>query len=227
MEKLLQNLNDFLGKVEETKKRYGIARDIQIVAAGKFRSPEELKTLYSTGRISAIGENRVQEFRLNYTPELMWDIIGQLQTNKVKYVVGKVRLIQSLDRIPLAEEIERIAGMRGVRQECLIEINSGSEISKGGIEANEITGFVEELKNYPHIKLRGVMAVAPRGIPEDKLEDCFNRAREAFESIDFIDGFDILSMGMSEDFRIALKCGSNMLRPGRILFDGESSIIKY
>ena len=226
MEKLIENLNDFLGKVSEAKARYSVNRDIHIVAAGKFRTVPELTTVFSTGKIDAIGENRVQEFRDKYTPDLTWDIIGQLQTNKVKYVIGKVRLIQSLDRLNLADEIQRVAAARGVVQQCLIEINSGSEESKGGIEAEDLSEFVKRLSDYPNIKLRGVMAVAPRGIAEDKLIGCFSKARDAFLSICDVPDFDILSMGMSEDFPIAIKCGSNLLRPGRILFDGASSIIK-
>ena len=114
MEKLIENLNDFLGKVAEAKARYSVNRDIHIVAAGKFRTVPELTTVFSTGKIDAIGENRVQEFRDKYTPDLTWDIIGQLQTNKVKYGIGKVRLIQSLDRLNLADEIQRVAAARGV-----------------------------------------------------------------------------------------------------------------
>ncbi len=226
MDKLIGNLNKLLSEVEEAKYRYSVKYDVGLVAAGKFRSTEELKTVFSTGKIEAIGENRVQEFREKYTPDMTWDMIGQLQTNKVKYVVGKVRLIQSLDRIALAEEIQKTAEKRGVVQQCLVEINSGSEENKGGIEAEELKEFVKRMQDFPNIKLRGVMAVAPRGIGETQLEKCFLKARDAFRSIDFSDNFDILSMGMSEDFSVAIKCGSNLIRPGRILFDGASSIIK-
>ena len=176
--------------------------------------------MYSTGCVSAIGENRVQEFREKYTPEITWDVIGRLQTNKVKYVVGKVRLIQSLDRESLAEEIERVCAARGVVQQCLVEINSGEEEAKGGIRAEELESFLHALEKYPHIAVRGVMAVAPRDLDEAKLTECFSKAREAFESSARKRvGFDVLSMGMSSDFRIALKCGANMVRPGRILFE--------
>lgn len=194
--------------------------DVEIVAAGKNRDRDTLLSLYSTGCVSAVGENRVQEFREKYTPEITWDIIGRLQTNKVKYVVGKVRLIQSLDRESLAEEIERLCVARGVKQQCLVEINSGEEEAKGGIRAEDLEAFLCSLEKYPHVAVRGVMAVAPRDVGEDKLTECFLKARDAFLSArEKRAGFDVLSMGMSADFRVALKCGANMLRPGKILFE--------
>lgn len=194
--------------------------DVEIVAAGKNRDRDTLLSLYSTGCVSAVGENRVQEFREKYTPEITWDIIGRLQTNKVKYVVGKVRLIQSLDRESLAEEIERLCVARGVKQQCLVEINSGEEEAKGGIRAEDLETFLCSLEKYPHVAVRGVMAVAPRDVGEDKLTECFLKARDAFLSArENRAGFDVLSMGMSADFRVALKCGANMLRPGKILFE--------
>lgn len=194
--------------------------DVEIVAAGKNRDRDTLLSLYSTGCVSAVGENRVQEFREKYTPDITWDIIGRLQTNKVKYVVGKVRLIQSLDRESLAEEIERFCVARGVKQQCLVEINSGEEEAKGGIRAEDLETFLCSLEKYPHVAVRGVMAVAPRDVGEDKLTECFLKARDAFLSArENRAGFDVLSMGMSADFRVALKCGANMLRPGKILFE--------
>lgn len=221
MDKLIENLNAFERQVAETLEECGRSGErIEIVAAGKFRSPETLSELYATGRISAIGENRVQEFNEKYTPEMVWDIIGRLQTNKVKYVVGKVRYIQSLDRLNLADEIERVAAKRGVVQKCLIEINTGEEEAKGGIVAGELDKFLISLEKYPHISVCGVMAVAPRGVGEEALTECFSKARDAFEKAKRGRAdFDVLSMGMSEDFRLALKCGANMLRPGRILFE--------
>lgn len=216
-----QKIKAFMDEVNAALIAAGRENDkVEIVAAGKNRDRETLLRLYSTGCVSAIGENRVQEFREKYTPEITWDVIGRLQTNKVKYVVGKVRLIQSLDRESLAEEIERVCAARGVVQQCLVEINSGEEEAKGGIRAEELESFLHALEKYPRVAVRGVMAVAPRDIGEDELTECFSKARDAFLAVrGKRAGFDILSMGMSADFRVALKCGANMLRPGKILFE--------
>ncbi len=221
MENTVPKINEFVRETAEAFARAGRSGNLpEIVAAGKNRDRETLLKLYKTGLISAVGENRVQEFRDKYTPEITWDIIGRLQTNKVKYVVGKVRLIQSLDREALAEEIERVAAGRGVLQECLVEINTGEEEAKGGIRAEDLSDFLQALEKYPHIRVRGVMAVAPRGLDEADLEKLFSKARRAFESVrPGREGFDILSMGMSADFKVAVKCGATMLRPGKILFE--------
>ena len=221
MEKVIENLISIKSTIARVAA--GVGRDpdgIEIVAASKFRDAETLRLLASYGGVSAFGENRVQEFLSKYDDALTWDFIGRLQTNKVKYLIGKVRLIQSLDRLPLAEEIERLAAKRGIVQECLVEINSGEEENKGGLMAGEAEAFVDSLAAFPHISVRGLMAVAPQGIPEDELRSCFTKVSDLYSKLkEGRTGFDILSMGMSHDFELAVKCGSTMIRPGRILFD--------
>lgn len=215
------NLNRITEQIEAVCKRTGQnPAAIQIVAASKFRSIECLRMLAEDGRIAAFGENRVQEWQSKYDPALTWDMIGRLQTNKVKYLVGKVRLIQSVDRMSLAEEINRIAAMRGVRQNVLIEINSGEEEAKGGIVAEAAGEFWQQLQTLPALQTAGLMAVAPLGIERAELKKLFEKVRRAYEEIAARDArCKILSMGMSHDLELALECGSNMVRPGRLLFD--------
>lgn len=221
MEKVIENLENIKSAIARAAARAG--RDpaaIKIVGASKFREIGSLRELWSYGGVEAFGENRVQEFCSKYDEDLTWDFIGRLQTNKVKYLIGKVRLIQSLDRLALADEIERLAIKHGVVQECLIEINSGEEANKGGLIAEEAEAFLKSLEAYEHIKVRGLMAVAPQGIPEDELGACFSKVGELFRELGKNrEDFDILSMGMSHDFELAVECGSTMIRPGRILFD--------
>ena len=221
MEKVIENLENIKSAIACAAARAG--RDpaaIKIVGASKFRETGTLRELWSYGGVEAFGENRVQEFCSKYDEDLTWDFIGRLQTNKVKYLIGKVRLIQSLDRRALADEIERLAIKHGVVQECLIEINSGEEANKGGLIAGEAEAFLKSLEAYEHIKVRGLMAVAPQGIPEDELRACFSKVGELFRELGKNrEDFDILSMGMSHDYELAVECGSTMIRPGRILFD--------
>ena len=120
----------------------------------------------------------------------------------------------------LAEEINRIAAMRGVRQNVLIEINSGEEEAKGGIVAEAAGEFWQQLQTFPALQTAGLMAVAPLGIERAELKKLFEKVRRAYEEIAARDArCKILSMGMSHDLELALECGSNMVRPGRLLFD--------
>ncbi|HOB64131.1 MAG TPA: YggS family pyridoxal phosphate-dependent enzyme [Clostridia bacterium] len=221
MEKILANLELITRKINEAAAKAGKSPDeIEIVAASKTRDIDTLKKLYATGRISAFGENRAQEFLSKYTPELKWDFIGQLQTNKVKYLIGKVRLIHSVDRDSLAAEIDRLANKNNIVQDVLIEINSGAEEAKGGLLISEVEPFAKSLERYPNLRLRGVMAVAPREAETQTLKKLFMGVREVYERLKSdLPCVDILSMGMSGDFELAIECGSNLIRPGRVLFD--------
>lgn len=227
MEQVYQNLNSILAKIDALCKEKGIdSKSIEIIGASKFRSIETLRALSSQGIVTVFGENKVQEFNSKYDENLTWDIIGQLQTNKVKYVVGKVRYIASLDRLSLAEEIERISAKRNVVQKCLIEVNSGDEECKGGINVNQVDEFLNQLKAYPHVKICGIMAVAPQGIGEQELKKCFQKVAKKFSELKCIEpDFTVLSMGMSEDFLTAIECGSNQVRLGRVLFGDRPQVL--
>ena len=201
----------------------------RIVAATKTRAIEEIRAVMDTGLVLAAGENRVQEFNEKYTPDFRWDFIGRLQTNKVKYLVGRATLIHSLDRLELAREIERVSANRGVVTEVLVEINSGKEESKGGVFLEDVDRFLDEIAAFSHIKVRGLMAVAPiapqnqdiadaaNQNTEDQLKKLFDEVYEKYAKLARGD-FDTLSMGMSNDYLIAAACGANVVRLGRALF---------
>ena len=189
----------------------------EIVAATKTRTLDEIREAMDTGLISAAGENRVQELTEKFTPEFKWDLIGRLQTNKVKYVVDKVRLIHGVDRISLAEQIEKECVKKGVKSRVLIEINTGKEESKGGIFLEDAEKFLSELAVFPNIEVCGLMAVAERTADTKYLRHVFDEVYGVFDRLRN-DVFRYLSMGMSEDYKIALDCGSNLIRPGRIIF---------
>lgn len=219
MENIIENLNTIVAEIESIKHKFGLTEDVEILGASKTRDAETLQILNRDGRVRVFGENRVQEFTQKYTETLTWDIIGQLQTNKVKYVIGKVRYIQSLDRYTLADEIEKQAKKIGISQKCLVEINTGAEEAKGGMSLDDVPSFIATIESkYPHIEICGLMAVAPRGIEENKLRKLFSDVRKTYDALKDKYRLSVLSMGMSEDYKIAVECGSNSVRLGRVLF---------
>ena len=218
---------------EIREKLDSISRDVEIVAATKTRTIDEIRRCMGTGMVLALlsrgretamdGENRVQELTEKYTPDFRWDFIGRLQTNKVKYIIDKVELIHSLDRIPLAETIQKECEKHSKKQKVLIEINTGDEENKGGISLCELDGFLNEVARFDKIIVTGMMAVAPLYYGEDELKRTFTGVYEEFFKRK-TSTFNTLSMGMSNDYLIAAECGATMVRPGRAIF-GERSYI--
>ncbi len=193
----------------------------RIVAATKTRNYEAVKACMDTGLVLAAGENRVQELMEKYTEEFRWDFIGRLQTNKVKYIVGKVELIHSLDREELAEAVQKECSKHNFRQKMLIEINTGEEESKGGIKIEELDNFLDSVAKYDKIEINGLMAVVPIYYTEEMLRKTYERVYEAyFKRKSEI--FKELSMGMSGDYLIAAESGATIVRPGTAIF-GERS----
>lgn len=189
-----------------------------IVAASKLQSKETIDELMSLSPSLELGENRAQEFTEKYDERYVWHFIGRLQRNKAKYVVGKVKLIHSLDSVELASEIDRLASKRALVQHCLIEINMGEE-QKGGIKREELGKFVEELKRFDNIFVDGLMAVMPK---ECDLEAEYASLKRTFDDAAKFNGKNMdmryLSAGMSGDFEIALRHGANIIRLGQFLF---------
>lgn len=211
---------DNLQKVRDEVAKYD--RQIHLVAACKMQSKDTIDKFMSVAPDFVLGENRVQEFVEHYDERYVWHIIGQLQTNKVKYVSGKVDLIHSLDRAELAKEIEKQSAKRSIVQKCLVEINMGAEITKGGVRPEETLDFIQSMKDYPHIEIKGVMSVLPNLDDKGELAGLYDKLQRIFEDAKSIkqDGVNIeyLSAGMSNDYKIALEHGSNMIRLGRALF---------
>ena len=201
---------------------------ITLVAATKTRTPEEINEAIRAG-VTDVGENRVQEFVEKYdaVQGANRHFIGRLQTNKVKYLIGKTYLIHSLDRKELADEIEKRAEKAETVQDCLIEINIGSELTKSGFSPENAVQSYEFLRNYRHIRLRGLMAILPNSQDEKFLRSLCLCMREIYDTIKtHDDNFCYLSMGMSGDWRLCTECGSNMIRPGTCLFGPRAYPVK-
>ncbi len=193
---------------------------VTLVAATKTRSAEEIARALGAGAFAA-GENCVQEFREKapLLPEARWHFIGRLQTNKVKYLVGKCDLIESADRDELLLSLSERAKTVGCEQKILIEINAGGEESKGGYPLKEGLAALERARNLPHLLPCGFMTVLPASGDEAYLCGLADGMRALFEEARKKDGaVRHLSMGMSGDYRLCVAHGSNMVRLGTTIF---------
>ena len=195
--------------------------EITVVAVAKTISTEKIEEAITCG-ISVIGENRVQEARKKYSvigDKVAWHMVGHLQTNKVKEAVKIFSLIQSLDSIRLAQEIEK----RAPKQiECLIEVNTSKEPSKFGLAPNAVFDFYKDIKGLKKIAVLGLMTIGPGWAIRDPeaSRPCFRMLRELRDELgqEFDRPFPIISMGMTSDFEVAIEEGSNMIRVGTAIF---------
>ncbi len=201
-------------------------KEIQLVAATKVQSSETIRAAIAAG-IRICGENRVQEL-LAHWEDGAYDgaqihFIGRLQANKVKYLVGKVALIHSVDSLRLMEEIEKRAEKCELVQDILLEVNIGRETSKGGFLEEEVAEAVQKAAQMSHVRLRGLMAIPPVSTYPGENSGFFAEMRKLFVDIrtkidDNMEYVDCLSMGMSGDFEDAIRAGATMVRVGTALF---------
>lgn len=199
-------------------------RTPEIIAVSKTVNAPRVNMLKGTG-IARLGENRVQEImeKLPYLDaSFQIDLIGRLQKNKVKYIIDKVGMIQSLDRMSLAQEIDRRAQQRSLRMPVLIQVNIGDEPQKGGVSAQETMVFARQTAALPGLEIRGLMAVMPDLDDDEQLRPYFTRMRRLFDALreENIAGTSIeeLSMGMSGDYLIAAQEGATHVRIGSAIF---------
>lgn len=200
-----------------------ISEDVTLVCVSKTREIHEIKEAYDCGARD-FGENKVQELIEKYdslSKDIRWHLIGHLQTNKVKYIVGKVHLIHSLDSIRLLREIEKRYESQGEIANLLIQVNIGKESSKTGIDAEEIDALIKVCEECNHIKIKGLMATIPIG-DEEECKKYFIQMKTIFDNLKNYKyknvTMEFLSLGMSGDFEIAIDAGSNMIRLGSNIF---------
>ena len=198
---------------------------IKLCAATKMNDADAVRQAIAAG-VDCCGENRVQELTKKLSENAYEGapvhFIGHLQTNKVKQVVGKVDLIQSVDRMKLLTAIQDEAAKQGIIQDILLEVNIGCEESKSGFAAGDILPLVNKITDFPNIRLRGLMAIPPVSKNDgDNLkffQEMFNLSVDIMRKKDDNVLVDILSMGMSDDFADAIACGSTMIRLGTAIF---------
>lgn len=207
---------------EAVKKILEEVKPAKLVAATKYVDVKEIEKLEKLG-VTCFGENRVQAFLEkyeNYHGNGEFQFIGTLQPNKVKYIIDKVTLIHAVDRYSLLKEIEKQATKRDLEMPVLIQVNIAKEESKHGFEVEEIDEVFNCLKDYPHVKVRGLMMMAPH-IESSETEKYFKMTQELLQRLqkDYpMYQLDQLSMGMSNDYHEALNHGSTMIRIGSALF---------
>lgn len=224
------NINERLKLIHETiQSSLGESsehRDIRLVAVTKTHEADIINQAIDAG-VTDVAENRVQEILRKY-PDVQknvhWHLIGSLQTNKVKYIIDKVELIQSLDRVELAREIQKRAAAIGKTQDCLIQLKVSEEESKQGMDPDDLISFLELCnEQFPNIRICGIMGMAPYFSENEKARKYFQELRAHFEraaNSGFVaEAFTVLSMGMSNDYPIAVSEGATMLRIGSALFN--------
>lgn len=187
---------------------------VTLVAATKTVPADVMSIALDCG-IAEMGENRVQEYiqKRDAVKPAKWHFIGTLQSNKAKYLVGNVALIQSVNSLSLAAVIDGLAEKRGIVQDVLVEVNAGGEKSKTGADMDSAEELIESARKLSHITVRGVMAIPPKDA-EDGVYKTLYRLYEKYRD----DTFDILSVGMSGDYEKAISFGSNLVRIGTAIF---------
>ncbi len=206
--------------LDELRAGNGYGEPVTLVAATKTRTPEEINEAIAAG-ITDIGENKVQEFRDKFDAVQGGNrhFIGHLQTNKIKYLVGRTYLIQSLDRDELAEELSKRCQRANVTQDVLIEVNIGCEESKSGYPLQEAWAAYERIRGTQGLRVRGFMAMLPLAGGEEELAALVKEMRALFERAKAQDeNIRWLSMGMSGDWKLCLRHGANMIRLGTAIF---------
>ncbi len=199
-------------------------RSVRLVAVSKTKPAALIEEAAAAGQ-QLFGESYVQEFAAKseeVRAAVEWHFIGALQSNKVKYLRGKVALIHSVDRLSLAREIDRQWGKLGRRAEVLIQLNLGGEESKSGAEAAELETLVRQLAALPNLRLRGLMTLPPWFDDPEQVRPFFRRLRQHAEQIRGlgVPGVEMaeLSMGMSHDFEVAVEEGATLVRVGTAIF---------
>lgn len=220
------------GNIERVREALSAYPGARLLAATKTVPAEVINYAVRECGITLIGENRVQELLSKYDDidkdGVEIHFIGSLQRNKVKYIADKVSMIHSLDSLSLAMEIEKQCAKLHKVMDVLIEINIADEESKGGILRKELDVLYYDIKDFPHLRFRGLMTMAPADAGVDGWRRYFAEAKEIFDifcSENELDANElVLSMGMSASYEVALECGSSMVRLGSTLF-GERKVL--
>ncbi|MCM1282242.1 MAG: YggS family pyridoxal phosphate-dependent enzyme [Muribaculaceae bacterium] len=225
MDFIQENLAQVEKNIQAACARAGRDRgEVTLIAVSKTKPKEMLGCAYEAG-IRDFGENKVQELcdkMESLQEDIHWHMIGHLQTNKVKYIIGRTKLIHSVDSLRLAQEIERQAAVHNVTVSVLIEVNVAGEESKFGVPKREAAALVRDISDFPHIRVCGLMTIAPFVENPEENRVYFRELRQlsvdiASENIDNV-SMDILSMGMTGDYEVAIEEGATMVRVGTGIF---------
>jgi len=226
------NLNEVEQNIQKACKNSGRAREeITLIAVSKTKPISMIIDAYEAG-VRDFGENKVQEMCEKYEvleKDINWHMIGHLQTNKVKYLIGKTALIHSVDSYKLACEIEKQAAKHNCDVDILIEVNVANESTKFGLAVDEVLELVRQVAKLPHVHIQGLMTVAPYVVDSEENRAFFHNIKQLSIDIDNqnIDNvsMNVLSMGMSGDYMVAIEEGATIVRVGTSIF-GERDYTK-
>ena len=227
VEKRIQAACDRAGR-----KREGFTRGRSCwVAVSKTKPVETLQEAYDLG-VRIFGENKVQELTAKYEAlpkDIHWHMIGHLQTNKVKYIIDKAELIHSVDSLKLAETIEKEAAKHDLIADILVEVNVAEEESKFGMKMEEVIPFVEKVSAFPHVRVRGLMTIAPFVEDPEENRSIFADLHKLYIDIKKKnhdnDTVSVLSMGMTNDYEVAIEEGATMVRVGTGIFGARNYVV--
>ena len=221
-EQLRKNLDDVIWNIEEARIMVNEHHIVKLVAVGKYSDEENIAKLYELGQ-RAFGENQVQQLssRMENLKELPleWHMMGNLQSNKInKLIEMKPTLFQSLDSLKLAEKLNKRLNEKNQTMNCLLQVNSANEESKSGVSKEEAFDIYQQIQeSYPQLKLKGIMSIGAHVEDEKIIQTSFEETYKIFDSLKS-NNATICSMGMSNDYELAIKCGSNLVRIGSKIF---------
>ena len=224
-----ENIAEIRRRIDEAARETGrTGADITLVGASKMNDAAACQEAIAAG-IDVLGENRVQEMVAKLA-ENAYDgaplhFIGHLQRNKVKYLVGRVDLIESIDSLALLQEVQRLAEKRGVTQDILLEVSAAGEESKGGLPMTEVYSVAEAALGLPNVRVRGLMTIPPVCADPRESRPYFEKVRALSVDINeklFHNELEYLSMGMSGDFEEAIRAGATMVRVGTAIFGARN-----
>ncbi|WP_304340719.1 YggS family pyridoxal phosphate-dependent enzyme [Metaclostridioides mangenotii] len=226
MESIKDNLFEIRKSIKEAANKADRSEnEVTLLAVTKTVETDAIQEAMANG-VTEVGENKPQELVRKYDiigDKVMWHIIGSLQTNKVKYIIDKIHMIHSLDRISLAKEIQKQAEKVDRTIKCLVQVNISKEESKHGIYREDVVDFVKEVSNnFINIKIEGMMTMAPFTEDEVEVRSVFKGLKELSNEIKDLNipnvDMDVLSMGMSHDYKIAIEEGATIVRVGTSIF---------
>ena len=221
-EQLRKNLDDIIWNIEEARIAVSEHHIVKLVTVAKYTELENITTLYELGQ-RAFGENQVQQLKERMTIleelPLEWHMIGSLQKNKINNLIDlRPSLMQSLDSISLAEELNKKLEAKNSKMHCLLQINAAKEESKSGVSTEEAFDLYQQIKETcPNITLKGIMTIGAHTEDRKIIQQSFESTHEIYEKLGK-EGASICSMGMSSDYDLAIRCGSNLIRVGSALF---------
>ena len=233
MSTIRDNIETIRLNIKNAKETVGrTSGDVTLIAVTKTVDVDKVLEAIECG-VTDVGENKPQELARKYEiigDKVRWHLIGSLQTNKVKYIIDKVHMIHSLDRVGLCEEIQKRAEKIDRVIDCLVQVNISKEDSKHGLEEEDVIDFIKDVSSkYNNINIKGLMTMAPFTDDEDKIRTVFKKLNNLSLKIENLNipkvSMNYLSMGMSNDYKIAIEEGSTIVRVGTSIF-GERNYDK-